>query len=52
MQAGFDTDRDFMLVEIDADQLYFQRMSRTGLTVDSGVLERQSKSAGPEKSQN
>ena len=49
MQAGFDTDRDFMLVEIDADQLYFQTISRTGLTVDSGVLERQSKS---EKSQN
>lgn len=52
MQAGFDTDRDFMLVEIDADQLYFQTISRTGLTVDSGVLQRQSKSAGQEKTQN
>ena len=52
MQAGFDTDRDFMLVEIDADQLYFQTISRTGLTVDSGVLQRQSKSAGEEKAQN
>ena len=48
MQAGFDTDRDFMLVEIDADQLYFQTISRTGLTVDSGVLQRQSKSPGAE----
>jgi hypothetical protein len=52
MQAGFDADRDFMLVEVDADQLYFQTISRTGLTVDSGVLQRQSKSAGQEKSQN
>ena len=52
MQAGFDTDRDFMVVEIDADQLYFQTISRTGLTVDSGVLQRQSKSAGAEKDQN
>ena len=39
---GFDTDRDFMLVEIDADQLYFQTVSRTGETVDSGVIGRQS----------
>jgi len=52
MQAGFDTDRDFMLVEIDADQLYFQTISRTGATVDSGVLQRQSKSAGQEKTEN
>ena len=52
MQAGFDTDRDFMVVEIDADQLYFQTISRTGLTVDSGVLQGQSKSAGAEKDQN
>jgi predicted phosphodiesterase len=34
---GFDTDRAFMLVEI-ADQLYFQAISRTGATIDSGTL--------------
>jgi 3',5'-cyclic AMP phosphodiesterase CpdA len=38
---GFDTDRDFMLMEIEGDQLYFQTISRRGETVDSGVIERQ-----------
>ena len=38
---GFDTDRTFMLVEIDGDQLYFQTLSRAGVTIDSGTLERQ-----------
>ncbi len=37
---GFDTDRDFMLMEIAGDQLYFQTISRTGATVDSGVINR------------
>jgi predicted phosphodiesterase len=41
---GFDTDRGFMLVEISGDQLYFQVISRTGQTIDSGVIERQAKS--------
>ena len=41
---GFDTDRTFMLIEIDGDQLYFQTISRTGKTVDSGTLERQKSS--------
>lgn len=40
---GFDTDRDFMLMEIAGDQLYFQTISRTGETVDSGVIDRQDK---------
>lgn len=35
---GFDTDRAFMLVEIAGDQLYFQTISRTGVTIDSGAL--------------
>ena len=35
---GFDTDRAFGLVEIAGDQLYFQIVSRTGETVDYGVL--------------
>jgi predicted phosphodiesterase len=37
---SFDTDRDFMLMEIAGDQLYFQTISRTGETVDSGVIDR------------
>ena len=35
---GFDTDRTFMLVEIDGDQMYFQTISRSGATIDSGQL--------------
>jgi predicted phosphodiesterase len=45
LAAGFDTDRDFMLVEIAGDKLYFQTISRTGQTIDSGVLPRQAKPA-------
>ena len=37
---GFDTDRSFMLVEIAGDEMYFQTISRTGATVDSGVIVR------------
>jgi len=36
---GFDTDRDFMMMEIAGDQLYFQTISRTGETIDSGTIE-------------
>lgn len=43
MASGFDTDRTFMVVEISGDKLYFQTISRTGQTVDSGVLQRQPK---------
>lgn len=38
--ATFDTDRSFMLVEISGNDLYFQAISRTGKTVDKGVLHR------------
>jgi hypothetical protein len=38
--AAFDQDEAFMLVEIVGDQLLFQTISRTGTTVDSGVIER------------
>ena len=44
--AGYDQDRSFMLVEIAGDELYFQTISRTGLTVDSGVVRRVAKIAG------
>jgi len=44
MEKGFDTDRDFMLVEIAGDKLYFQTISRAGRTIDSGLLQLQSQS--------
>jgi 3',5'-cyclic AMP phosphodiesterase CpdA len=40
-QVGFDTDRDFMMMEISGNQLFFQTISRTGATIDSGELDRQ-----------
>jgi hypothetical protein len=36
--SGFDTDTHFMLIEISGDTLYFQAISRTGQTIDSGKL--------------
>ena len=38
--AGFDQDQAFMLLEIAGDELFFQVISRTGKTVDSGVIHR------------
>jgi hypothetical protein len=38
MAKGFDTDRSFMLVEIAGEDFCFQAISRTGQTIDSGVL--------------
>jgi 3',5'-cyclic AMP phosphodiesterase CpdA len=37
---GFDSDDHFMIVEIAGDDLYFQAISRTGETIDSGVVHR------------
>lgn len=47
--VGYDTDHSFMLVEIAGDELYFQTISRTGATVDSGVVRRaaQAQSTAP-----
>jgi len=42
--AYFDQDQAFSLVEIDGDDLFFQARSRTGRTVDSGVIHRQAAS--------
>jgi 3',5'-cyclic AMP phosphodiesterase CpdA len=39
--AGFDQDRSFMLNEIAGDDLFFQVVSRTGETVDQGVIHRE-----------
>lgn len=40
---GYDKDMSFMLLEIVDNQLHFQVISRTGETVDSGVLTNQRK---------
>jgi hypothetical protein len=37
---GFDEDYHFMLVEISGDELYFQAITRTGATIDAGVVAR------------
>ena len=39
-EKAFDTDLSFMLVEIADDEMHFQVISRTGATVDSGVIKR------------
>ena len=36
--AGFDQDRTFMAVEIAGDDMFFETISRTGQTVDSGEI--------------
>jgi len=43
--AGFDQDQSFMLNEIVGDDLFFQAITRTGKTIDSGTLHRQPKPA-------
>jgi hypothetical protein len=40
-EKAFDKDMSFMLLEIAGDQMHFQVISRTGETVDSGVLQKQ-----------
>jgi hypothetical protein len=37
---GFDEDYHFMLMEVSGNELHFQAISRTGLTVDAGVIAR------------
>ncbi len=41
--AYFDQDQSFMLLEVAGDDMFFQVISRTGKTVDSGVIHRQAK---------
>jgi predicted phosphodiesterase len=38
--AGYDKDRSFLSIEISGDDLYFQAISRMGVTVDSGTIRR------------
>ena len=40
--AQFDQDCSFMLIEVSGDDLFFQAVSRTGVTVDSGIVHRKS----------
>ena len=44
-EKAFDKDMSFMLLEVAGNQLHFQVISRTGETVDSGVLVNQGKKA-------
>jgi predicted phosphodiesterase len=37
---GFDSDRSYMVVEIDGDLMHFQTLSRRGRIVDSGTITR------------
>ena len=39
--VSFDRDQSFMIVEIAGSDMFFQAISRTGQTVDSGVIRRQ-----------
>ncbi len=45
--VGYDQDCSFMLVEIAGDELYFQTISRAGVSVDFGLIRRVAKIAGP-----
>jgi len=38
--SGFDSDRAFLAVEIDGDEMFFNAISRTGQVVDSGLITR------------
>jgi Calcineurin-like phosphoesterase len=44
--AAFDQDQSFMLIEVAGADMFFQAISRTGRTVDSGVIRRQTKPEG------
>ena len=42
--VGFDADNTFLICEINADSLFFQTITRTGRTIDAGVIQRSSDS--------
>ena len=44
--VGFDQDQAFVIVEVAADELYFQTISRSGVTVDSGTIRRNANPIG------
>ena len=41
--VGYDSEETFMLNEVAGDELFFQVITRTGRTIDAGVLTRQAK---------
>ena len=41
---GNDSDYAFMLVEIDGDEMYFQTLNESGVTLDAGTIRRPAKS--------
>jgi hypothetical protein len=41
LASGFDVDYHFMLFEVTRDRLYYQAISRTGHSIDAGMIERQ-----------
>ena len=43
---GFDTDNSFIVVEIAGDNMFFETISRTGQTVDSGSIARREVTPG------
>jgi hypothetical protein len=43
---GFDQDQAFVIVEVASSELYFQTISRTGATVDSGTIPRLARPVG------
>jgi predicted phosphodiesterase len=43
-EVGFDTDYSFMVVEVAGDEFHFQTISRSGQTVDAGMILRSKKS--------
>src|SRR5829696_6898826 len=45
-EKSYDRDLHFMLFEVAGDQMYFQAISRTGETIDSGVIARKKAGVG------
>ena len=43
--ASFDQDQSFVVAEVAGSEMFFQAISRTGQTVDSGVIRRQSRTS-------
>ena len=41
--ASFDQDQSFIVVEVAGADMFFEAISRTGRTVDSGVIHRQTR---------
>ena len=45
-RQSFDTDNSFIVVEIAGDSMFFEMISRTGRTVDSGSIARRKVTPG------